>query len=320
MHQRKGRNMWAIVPPKSVCGGNQLGDDGIKCQAPICFEVHVSGSECVTMCMEHFITHMLLQTFPTVPADELYVGDVYIQVGWPNLLLRVCSPGKACDLYGIVDRIDFRGVHVKLPQPRIEAFSVLPFGFLADGEPFEHVVDGLARWCVKRGDVGEYVKDRRPGPLASVQIDPEYLVTVLGGQPMKQSEPAGEPAERSAGVKVEKGPRRQFSTGASRQNAKGKGTPVLVCPWAYEELAKHFEDGAEVHEPRNWEKGIPVSELINSAERHLIGIKKGLTDENHYRAFAWNAFVLLGTVARIRDGVLPESLNDLPKYKKVEGQ
>ena len=38
----------------------------------------------------------------------------------------------------------------------------------------------------------------------------------------------------------------------------------------------------------------------------------GLTDEPHLRAIAWNGVVLLATMLRIRGGLLPGELGDIP--------
>ena len=113
------------------------------------------------------------------------------------------------------------------------------------------------------------------------------------------------------GIKIEEGEKRVFSTGAEKQPASGKGTPVLFPPDAYLEISKHFEDGAAVYAPRNWEKGIPLSKLIDSLERHIAQEKMGLTDEHHDRALAWNAVVYLATKLRIQAGILPTGLDDL---------
>ncbi|HDY88525.1 MAG TPA: hypothetical protein ENH82_10510, partial [bacterium] len=112
-------------------------------------------------------------------------------------------------------------------------------------------------------------------------------------------------------IKTESGEKREFSTGAKKQVAKGKGTPVLFPPDAYLEISKHFEEGAEHYSARNWEKGIPLSELINSLERHIAQEKMGLTDESHDRAIAWCAICYLATKLRIAAEVLPKELDDL---------
>ena len=113
-------------------------------------------------------------------------------------------------------------------------------------------------------------------------------------------------------IKKEEGTKRTFSTGADKQSSEGKGTPVLFPPDAYLEISKHFEEGAAIHGDRNWEAGIPLSELINSLERHIQEEKMGLTDESHDRALAWNAVVYLATKLRIKAGILPKELADIP--------
>ena len=115
-------------------------------------------------------------------------------------------------------------------------------------------------------------------------------------------------------IKIEQGERRLFSTGAERQASSGKGTPVLVPGDAIMDIAKHFEKGATVYGARNWEKGIPLSELLNSLERHLQQEKMGSTEEPHARALVWNALVYLATKLRIENGLLPAKLDDMPKY------
>ena len=119
-------------------------------------------------------------------------------------------------------------------------------------------------------------------------------------------------------IKKEDGENREFSTGAEKQHSKGKGTPVLFPGDAYIEVCKHFEDGAEHYEARNWEQGIPLSELINSMERHIADEKMGDTSERHDRAMAWNAIAYLATKIRIQRGLLPKSLDDMPRYEQFK--
>jgi len=126
-------------------------------------------------------------------------------------------------------------------------------------------------------------------------------------------------------IRKETGEKREFSTGAKRQAAAGKGTPVLFPGDAYLEVCKHFEEGAIHYSGRNWEKGLPLSTFIDSIERHIAQEKMGLTDESHDRAIAWNGICYLATKLRIKAGILPAELDDLcgayreiPKAIKVE--
>ncbi len=121
-------------------------------------------------------------------------------------------------------------------------------------------------------------------------------------------------------IKKEPGEKRTFSTGAKKQAAAGKGTPVLVPGDAIIDVAIHFEKGADVHGARNWEKGIPLSELLNSLERHLQQLKLGMIDEPHGRAMVWNAIVYLATKLRIERGQLPANLDDMTECRLKELQ
>lgn len=75
------------------------------------------------------------------------------------------------------------------------------------------------------------------------------------------------------------------------------------------ELAKHYEDGAKKYAVRNWEKGIPLHDYIDSGVRHLLKYYHGDTDEPHNRAFLWNMFGLLWTM---RNKTSDQDLWDLP--------
>lgn len=110
------------------------------------------------------------------------------------------------------------------------------------------------------------------------------------------------------------GQRRDFGNGAVRDLATGKGRFDLLPPLATIELAQLYEAGALKYADRNWEKGIPLSVFVDSGERHLVKHKFGFDDERHDIAAAWNLMCLLETQARIRLGILPQELDDLPKY------
>lgn len=121
-------------------------------------------------------------------------------------------------------------------------------------------------------------------------------------------------------IKKEQGDKREFSTGAKRQNADRKPRPGLFPGDAYLAISQHFADGAAIYDDRNWEKGLPLSSIIDSLERHIAQEKMGLTDESHDLALAWNAVVYLATKLRIKNGILPAELDNMPRYTKAEEQ
>lgn len=58
------------------------------------------------------------------------------------------------------------------------------------------------------------------------------------------------------------------------------------------DLSIHFEEGAEKYGIDNW-KGLPEWTFLSSAVRHYLKFRKGMTDENHGRAFMWNIVCLM---------------------------
>ena len=112
------------------------------------------------------------------------------------------------------------------------------------------------------------------------------------------------------------GKRQDFDSGAVRDTSEGKPRPDLISPFATNRLATWLGKGAEKYEPRNWEKGIPISRCLESLERHLVKYKMGLVDEDHMAAVACNVMFILHNEEAVKVGLLPTSMNDLPFYLK----
>lgn len=108
---------------------------------------------------------------------------------------------------------------------------------------------------------------------------------------------------------------REFSTGAVRDNADGKGRMDLL-PWnAIIELSKHCERGAKHYGENNVRKGIPFHSLADSGSRHLAKWIAGITDEpTHLVAACWNLMWLL------EQTITKPELNDMPwtTWRKVD--
>lgn len=101
-------------------------------------------------------------------------------------------------------------------------------------------------------------------------------------------------------------------TGAKRDSRSGKGRFDLLPPRAMMRVALRFEGGADKFGSRNWERGMPLSWFFDSAMRHSFAVLEGKTDEDHSSAAAWNWLCYIETKERIRMGLLPSRLNDLP--------
>ena len=86
-----------------------------------------------------------------------------------------------------------------------------------------------------------------------------------------------------------------FGNGAIREDKTGKGRFDLI-PWcAVMRIAHHMEESLKVYSPRNWEKGLPMHSMIDSAFRHLAKYVDGWTDEDHLCAAATNLLMALWT-------------------------
>lgn len=76
------------------------------------------------------------------------------------------------------------------------------------------------------------------------------------------------------------------------------GGYYLIPPEPLGEVARVFDIGAKKYEPRGWEKGLPWSDVLNRAYRHLLRWQRGekfdLDDGQHNLAsVAWAALVLM---------------------------
>ncbi len=108
------------------------------------------------------------------------------------------------------------------------------------------------------------------------------------------------------------GRRQEFDTGSRRDSRTGKGRYDLLPARALRRVARVFESGAAKYGDRNWEKGQPLSRYLDSALRHTYQVLEGKTDEDHAAQACWNLLAFLETQERIRAGLLPATLDDLP--------
>lgn len=114
------------------------------------------------------------------------------------------------------------------------------------------------------------------------------------------------------------GKRKEFSTGAVRDTSEGRGRFDLLPLLALQDLAVHYEKGACKYLDRNWEKGIPTSRMFDSGIRHAVQFFLGKEDEDHLIAAIWNLIGLREIKNRIKLGILPEELDDIPYLLKGE--
>jgi hypothetical protein len=103
----------------------------------------------------------------------------------------------------------------------------------------------------------------------------------------------------------------KFSSGAVRDSMVGKGLPSLLPIDALRSASRRFEDGATKYGRNNWKKGIPLSRYVDSLYRHLWQFMEGDNSEDHAGAIIWNAMAMVQTDEWIKQGVLPDELDDI---------
>lgn len=113
------------------------------------------------------------------------------------------------------------------------------------------------------------------------------------------------------------GSRKTYATGAQKEDdtkCEGKGAYHLLPQGPIRRVAEIYRKGAMKYSARNWEKGIPLSRLLDSAERHLAQFHEGMEDEDHIHQAIWNLIGISHTMDMIKRKQLPAELNDLPSY------
>src|SRR5690348_2093930 len=80
---------------------------------------------------------------------------------------------------------------------------------------------------------------------------------------------------------------REFETGAVRSSDADNVRYDLISPIALDEIAKTYHEGASKYGDHNWLKGMPVSDLLNHALRHVYLFLSGDRSEPHLPHAAW---------------------------------
>ena len=114
------------------------------------------------------------------------------------------------------------------------------------------------------------------------------------------------------------GGRREFDTGCVRDRGEFKPRPALISPYMKERVGTWLAKGALKYSDRNWEKGMPISECIESLERHLMKYQMGMDDEDHLAAIVFNAMAIIHYEEMIKRDNLPAKLDNMPKYEQIK--
>lgn len=99
-----------------------------------------------------------------------------------------------------------------------------------------------------------------------------------------------------------------FDTGAVRGTDANGTRYDLISPVGLRRLAETYAEGSQKYGDNNWLKGIPASDLLNHAMKHIEQWRGGDASEDHLAHATWNILALMHFEER-----LPEMLeNCLP--------
>lgn len=83
---------------------------------------------------------------------------------------------------------------------------------------------------------------------------------------------------------------KRFETGAVRSRDADKYRYDLISPIGLRRLAETYAEGSEKYGDYNWERGMPISEMLNHACEHIRKYLEGDRSEDHLAHGAWNLF------------------------------
>lgn len=85
----------------------------------------------------------------------------------------------------------------------------------------------------------------------------------------------------------------KFGTGAVRSDTFEEFRYDLISPIGLREVARACAEGAGKYGDWNWEKGMPVHDLLNHAIAHLYSYLSGDRSEPHLGHAAWNVLAAI---------------------------
>ena len=85
----------------------------------------------------------------------------------------------------------------------------------------------------------------------------------------------------------------EFDTGAVRSAERAGQRYDLISPIGLRRLAETCHEGAVKYNDFNWEKGMPIHDILNHAIDHIYTFLSGNRDEDHLAHAAWNCFAAM---------------------------
>jgi hypothetical protein len=102
----------------------------------------------------------------------------------------------------------------------------------------------------------------------------------------------------------------KFGTGAVRSDTFEEFRYDLISPIGLREVARTCSEGAQKYSDFNWEKGMPVHDLLNHAIAHIYQFLSGDRGEPHLPHAAWNLLAAIHSAElwpQLNSGTLRES-------------
>lgn len=105
----------------------------------------------------------------------------------------------------------------------------------------------------------------------------------------------------NTGSKEEKN-HKQYATGAHREEKDGKGRFDLLSPRAIKRVALRLEYGARKYGDKDWDNGLPINTLLDSALRHIFQYMEDKNNEDHLAASVTNLMQAIEVEEKIKEG------------------
>ena len=134
-----------------------------------------------------------------------------------------------------------------------------------------------------------YLADTNIGYTKAYIEIPSSEQTVQLGQPTpEEPNPIPCPAVIISSLEQTK-----FSTGAVRSTDANSTRYDLISPVGLRRIAETYAEGAKKYGDNNWQKGMPASDTMNHAIRHINLWLSGDKTEDHLAHAAWNLIAIM---------------------------
>lgn len=85
----------------------------------------------------------------------------------------------------------------------------------------------------------------------------------------------------------------KFATGAVRSSDTLGVRYDLISPIGMRRLAETYAEGAVKYHPKNWELGMPISDILNHVIAHIYSYLAGNRDEDDLAHGCWGLFAAM---------------------------